>query len=360
MSRNISRKAEAIVMRSPPIRKCFLYVFFALVSITNVMWIVSSYWLNRRLRHNAFNVTYRENVTSAMSVTIRITVLAEKPVCSAPDKLVGVMKMNMAEMIKTYHDLNASVSTQSTRSGGFAFEPDSCKPKLSVAIIIPFRDREDHLKTLLGHLHPILLRQNLRFQVFVVEQSGNGTFNKGRLMNTGFLYAKNEAKTHFDCYIFHDVDMLPEDDRNLYSCETATNRVYHLSCSVSKFNYKPLCCGMTVGGVLSFSENQYIKVNGFPNDYWGWGGEDDDMNSRIKLQGLRVGRPALGLCRYYMIEHERDHFNPYTENVVNDRVAVANQKAKISGLNNLKTNTTSVTNRPLYTHLYVDVGPVGE
>ena len=61
-----------------------------------------------------------------------------------------------------------------------------------------------------------------------------------------------------------------------------------------------------------------------------------------------------------MIEHERDHFNPYTENVVNDRVAAANQKAKISGLNNLKTNTTGVTNRPLYTHLYVDVGTVGE
>ena len=55
-----------------------------------------------------------------------------------------------------------------------------------------------------------------RYQIFVVEQSGNFTFNKGRVMNSGFNFVKNQYGVKFDCYIFHDVDMLPEYDKNIY------------------------------------------------------------------------------------------------------------------------------------------------
>ncbi len=40
----------------------------------------------------------------------------------------------------------------------------------NVAFIIPFRDREQHLRSLMLHLHPILRRQQLSYQIFVVEQ----------------------------------------------------------------------------------------------------------------------------------------------------------------------------------------------
>ena len=61
------------------------------------------------------------------------------------------------------------------------------------------------------NLHPFLTKQNVYYGVYVVEPVANLTFNKGLSMNVGFIEATKEDE--WDCYIFHDVDLLPEDDR---------------------------------------------------------------------------------------------------------------------------------------------------
>lgn len=35
-----------------------------------------------------------------------------------------------------------------------------------------------------------------------------------------------------------------------------------------------------VGGVLAFRPRHFRLVNGYSNEFWGWGGEDDDMAVR--------------------------------------------------------------------------------
>ena len=57
-------------------------------------------------------------------------------------------------------------------------------------------------------------------------------FNKASVMNAGFLEAKQLFK--FDCVVFHDVDMIPEDDRNFYSC---MNSPRHVAPYLNKWNY---------------------------------------------------------------------------------------------------------------------------
>lgn len=67
----------------------------------------------------------------------------------------------------------------------------------------------------------------------VVLSSGTGAFNRAMLMNVGYVEALKERT--FDCFIFHDVDLLPEDDRNLYTCPEQPR---HMSVAVDKFKYR--------------------------------------------------------------------------------------------------------------------------
>lgn len=53
---------------------------------------------------------------------------------------------------------------------GGLWAPHDCIPRQRVALIIPFRDREEHLEALLYVLHPFLQRQMLDYTIFVVEQ----------------------------------------------------------------------------------------------------------------------------------------------------------------------------------------------
>lgn len=36
-----------------------------------------------------------------------------------------------------------------------------------------------------------------------------------------------------------------------------------------------------IGGAVAFSKEDFKRINGFPNNFWGWGGEDDEMRHRI-------------------------------------------------------------------------------
>jgi len=56
---------------------------------------------------------------------------------------------------------------------GGIYIPARCSANHRVAIIIPFRNRKEHLLLFLQHMHPFLQRQQVEYQIFVVEQSGS-------------------------------------------------------------------------------------------------------------------------------------------------------------------------------------------
>ncbi|XP_061762380.1 beta-1,4-galactosyltransferase 3-like [Nerophis ophidion] len=232
---------------------------------------------------------------------------------------------------------------------GGHYRPHDCRARHRTAIIIPHRYREDHLKILLYNLHPFLQRQQLDYRVYVIHQAGNYTFNKARLMNAGFREAMQEEE--WECIFFHDVDLIPEDDRNNYVCGSNPK---HFSVAVNKFDYI-LPYKKCFGGVTAFTPLQYRKINGFPNNYWGWGGEDDDIGLRVSLAGMSVIRPSLEVGRYKMIEHKRDKGNRKNK----QRYKYLSETPvtwKKDGMNTAEYEVLSRENLPLYTNITVNIG----
>ncbi|NWQ79113.1 B4GT4 galactosyltransferase, partial [Columbina picui] len=227
------------------------------------------------------------------------------------------------------------------------YHPTECSALQRVAILIPHRNREKHLLYLLEHLHPFLQRQQLDYGIYVIHQAGSTKFNRAKLLNVGYLEALKEA--NWDCFIFHDVDLVPENDFNIYMCDKQPK---HLVVGRNNTGYRLRYQGY-FGGVTALTRDQFSKVNGFSNNYWGWGGEDDDLRIRVEIQKMRVVRPSADVARYTMIFHKRDHGNE--EN--GERMKLLRQVSrtwKTDGLNSCSYKLLSVEHNPLYVNITVD------
>uniref|UniRef100_A0A8C6SPY9 Beta-1,4-galactosyltransferase n=1 Tax=Neogobius melanostomus TaxID=47308 RepID=A0A8C6SPY9_9GOBI len=221
-------------------------------------------------------------------------------------------------------------------SGG-RFRPPDCVALQKVAIIIPFRNRDEHLKYWLYYLHPILQRQQLDYGIYVINQDGDATFNRAKLLNIGYTEALKDYD--YECFVFSDCFSQPR----------------HLSVSMDKFGFR-LPYNQYFGGVSSMSKEQYLKINGFPNNYWGWGGEDDDIFNRLASKGMSISRPSgeVGKCR--MIRHERDQKNDPNPQRFN-RIAHTRETMHTDGINSLKYSVVKTERLDLFTRITVDVGP---
>uniref|UniRef100_A0A480NEU1 Beta-1,4-galactosyltransferase n=1 Tax=Sus scrofa TaxID=9823 RepID=A0A480NEU1_PIG len=195
----------------------------------------------------------------------------------------GPIDINMSEIgMDTIHELFSK--DPAIKLGGH-WKPSDCVPRWKVAILIPFRNRHEHLPVLLRHLIPMLQRQRLQFAFYVVEQVGTQPFNRAMLFNVGFQEAMKDLD--WDCLVFHDVDHIPENDRNYYGCGQMPR---HFATKLDKYMYL-LPYNEFFGGVSGLTVEQFRKINGFPNAFWGWGGEDDDLWNRYPL--LLSSRDAI-------------------------------------------------------------------
>ena len=142
-----------------------------------------------------------------------------------------------------------------------------------LGVIVPYRDREEHLIIFKKHITEYLNKQNILFELIIVEQTNDKPFNRGKLLNIGFIEAE---RLGCDYVVFHDVDMLPIDVDYSYSPD-----VLQLANNfISDTDYTKEIYDGYFGGVTMFPIDSFKKVNGYPNDFWGWGFEDDELLRR--------------------------------------------------------------------------------
>ena len=102
-------------------------------------------------------------------------------------------------------------------------------------------------------------------------------------MNAAFEYEMQKTDKKPDCVVFHDVDLLPESERLLYGC--FGYKAHHLRDKSDNYKYQTqVVSGHVIanGGAVTVSSWQYMKVNGHPNRYWGWGYEDWEGGLRFR------------------------------------------------------------------------------
>jgi len=72
--------------------------------------------------------------------------------------------------------------------------------------------------------------------------------------------------------------------------------------TVNKWGYR-LQYKNYFGGVTAVSKDQFQAMNGFANTFYGWGGEDDDLNHRMKQHNLTIVRGPTNVSRFFMQMH---------------------------------------------------------
>jgi hypothetical protein len=158
-----------------------------------------------------------------------------------------------------------------------------------LGIVIPYRNRSDHLFQIVPHLARYFSRHQIDseipVQIAVIEQPTGLPFNRGLLCNIGFKVLCDAV----DYVCFHDVDYLPMwadyrwpelptmiiwygfESRPINPARPQARIVHKLEESFS--------------AVVLFQNAQFQRVNGFSTCYWGWGYEDSDLRMRMKQVG---------------------------------------------------------------------------
>ena len=73
---------------------------------------------------------------------------------------------------------------------------------------------------------------------------------------------------------------------------------------MNEFRYNLPYPEMT-GGALSIRSDQFAAINGFSNQFYGWGGEDDEFHRRLARRGLHPLRLAPEQARYVSLPHRK-------------------------------------------------------
>jgi predicted glycosyltransferase involved in capsule biosynthesis len=176
------------------------------------------------------------------------------------------------------------------------------------SIIIPYRNREEHLQILL----PVLLEKfkNESFEIIVSEQNNNDNFQIACVQNIAYKYARG------DILIFHQVDYVPSEDVSYEVIDApvlpARVGIFLDKSNASLRDFSDIPSGYRrwsdqiddgfYGGVICMKRHHFETINGFNPLYRGWGNEDEDLRERFVWANIPVHRNKIGT--FYCLYHE--------------------------------------------------------
>lgn len=138
-------------------------------------------------------------------------------------------------------------------------------------IIIPYRNRKKHLDFFISNTWPLIEKHvNNPFLLIVEQNEDNKLFNRGKLLNIGGVLYKDKC----NYLITQDVDINPYENFLKYYNEYCDK---NLIINIFGSAYK------TLGGITKIHISDFFEINGFTNNYFGWGCEDRNLYNRAQF-----------------------------------------------------------------------------
>lgn len=177
------------------------------------------------------------------------------------------------------------------------------KNDIKYSIIIPYRNREEHLQILLPIIYDRFESKN--YEIIVTEQDDNEKFNKAALYNIAFNLSEG------DILVFHDVDHVPTENVDYFKIENENLDVWYPVKNViytdlnfvnlpdneipgGYITHKNQVHDDHFGGVFICKKEVFKNVNGMCPLYVGWGKEDEDIRDRFLYHNHKITRANIG------------------------------------------------------------------
>lgn len=141
------------------------------------------------------------------------------------------------------------------------------KENKDILIVVPYRNREEHLKTFLKKTPKYFDDRNITYDILIAELDDIGEWNAGLSCNSLINFRK---KANYKYLYIHHVDVYPIEGEWKFPEEGTVYK--HLG---------------DVGSCLMRFED-FFTVGGYRNVYWGWGAEDDDIYNKLLFKGFKV------------------------------------------------------------------------
>jgi len=162
-------------------------------------------------------------------------------------------------------------------------------------ILIPYRNRKEHLDIFINEAIPIFIKYLKMCKIVIIEQSEGSDFNRGMLLNIGFYEYINQSKFFFH----HDIDIIPKEPTVQYIYNINNFDILRI---INSHNN-------SLGGIIKFTNDSFIRMNGFPNYIWGWGVEDRVLFYRSNTICLNVSDNLTNMSNFKFLHHPSSAVN---------------------------------------------------
>jgi glycosyltransferase involved in cell wall biosynthesis len=178
---------------------------------------------------------------------------------------------------------------------------------MTYSIIIPYRNREEHLQIIIPRLQELFKDQS--YEIIVSEQDDTDNFRISCVENVGFIHSKG------DIVVLQQVDYYPTDDVSYKVSDTpilpARKGIFLSKDNKNPRDFFDIPGGYRkwseeiddafYGGVICMTRSHFEQINGLNPLYKGWGNEDEDLRERFVWANIPVKRNDVGtfLCLYH-------------------------------------------------------------